>query len=80
MEKRPMTIATITLSSKGQVVIPREIRDELRWQVGTRLTLVSDLGEESAHRVPPVRQRLGVVVPELLHQVAGDGVDLPPPR
>ena len=37
-----MTIATITLSSKGQVVIPKEIRDELHWDAGTELTLVSN--------------------------------------
>jgi AbrB family looped-hinge helix DNA binding protein len=36
-----MTIATITLSSKGQVVIPKEIRDELHWEAGTQLTLIS---------------------------------------
>ena len=35
-----MTIATITLSSKGQIVIPKEIRDELHWEPGTELTLV----------------------------------------
>lgn len=36
-----MSTATITLSSKGQIVIPKEIRDELRWQAGTRLALVA---------------------------------------
>lgn len=36
-----MSIATLTLSSKGQVVIPKEIRDELHWDAGTRITLVS---------------------------------------
>lgn len=36
-----MSMTTITLSSKGQVVIPKEIRDELHWDVGTRITLVS---------------------------------------
>ena len=29
-----MTIATTTLSSKGQVVIPKSIRDELHWESG----------------------------------------------
>ncbi|MEW6036747.1 MAG: AbrB/MazE/SpoVT family DNA-binding domain-containing protein [Pseudomonadota bacterium] len=37
-----MTVATITLSSKGQIVIPKEIRDELHWETGTRLTLISN--------------------------------------
>ena len=36
-----MSIATITLSSKGQVVIPKEIRDELQWKAGVELTLIS---------------------------------------
>lgn len=36
-----MTVATITLSSKGQVVIPKEIRDELHWEAGAELTLVA---------------------------------------
>jgi AbrB family looped-hinge helix DNA binding protein len=36
-----MTNATITLSSKGQVVIPKEIRDALHWEAGTQLTLIS---------------------------------------
>ena len=34
-----MSIATITLSSKGQVVIPKEIRDELHWESGQELTI-----------------------------------------
>jgi AbrB family looped-hinge helix DNA binding protein len=34
-----MTIAIITLSSKGQVVIPKEIRDELHWEAGLELTI-----------------------------------------
>jgi len=36
-----MTTATATLSSKGQVVIPKEIRDELHWDTGTQIVLVS---------------------------------------
>lgn len=37
-----MSVTTITLSSKGQVVIPKEIRDELHWVAGTQLTLVAN--------------------------------------
>lgn len=36
-----MSVATIKLSSKGQLVIPKEIRDELQWEAGAELTLVS---------------------------------------
>jgi AbrB family looped-hinge helix DNA binding protein len=36
-----MSTATFTLSSKGQVVIPKEIRDELHWETGTELELIS---------------------------------------
>ncbi len=38
----PVSTATITLSSKGQVVIPKEIRDELHWEAGTELTLIAN--------------------------------------
>ncbi len=36
-----MSIATSTISSKGQVVIPKQIRDELHWESGTPITLFS---------------------------------------
>jgi len=36
-----MTAATTRLSSKGQIVIPKEIRDALHWQPGHELTLVA---------------------------------------
>ena len=35
-----MSVATIKLSSKGQIVIPKEIQDKLHWQAGTQLSLV----------------------------------------
>ncbi|NOT12653.1 MAG: AbrB/MazE/SpoVT family DNA-binding domain-containing protein [Methylococcaceae bacterium] len=38
-----MSVAIIKLSSKGQIVIPKEIRDALHWQAGTQLTLVSSV-------------------------------------
>ncbi|MEQ1557498.1 MAG: AbrB/MazE/SpoVT family DNA-binding domain-containing protein [Methyloglobulus sp.] len=36
-----MSVATIKLSSKGQIVIPKEIRDELHWEAGMQLSLVA---------------------------------------
>lgn len=47
-----MTTATITLSSKGQVVIPKEIRDELHWDAGTQITLVSSASGVTLKAVP----------------------------
>ena len=31
---------TTTVSTKGQVILPKAIRDQLRWDAGTRLTVV----------------------------------------
>ena len=47
-----MTTATITLSSKGQVVIPKEIRDELHWAAGTQISLVSNASGVTLKAVP----------------------------
>lgn len=32
-------ILATTVSTKGQVILPKSIRDELRWSVGTRLAV-----------------------------------------
>jgi AbrB family looped-hinge helix DNA binding protein len=47
-----VTVATITLSSKGQVVIPKEIRDELRWEPGAQLTVISSPSGITIKAVP----------------------------
>jgi len=47
-----MTTATTTLSSKGQVVIPKEIRDELHWEAGTQIVLVSSASGVTLKAVP----------------------------
>ncbi len=36
-----MSTATVTLSTKGQVVIPKDIRDALHWEAGTELTVTA---------------------------------------
>lgn len=36
-----MPVAIVKLSNKGQVVIPKKIRDELHWKAGAELTLIS---------------------------------------
>lgn len=47
-----MSTATITLSSKGQVVIPKEIRDELHWEAGDQLMLVSNASGITLKSIP----------------------------
>lgn len=52
-----MFTATITLSSKGQVVIPKEIRDELHWNAGTQLALVANASGVMLKAVPQSKGR-----------------------
>jgi len=47
-----MASATIPLSSKGQVVIPKEIRDELNWVAGTQIDLISNASGVTLKAVP----------------------------
>ena len=35
-----MKTATVKISSKGQIVIPKEVRDNLHWDTGAELILV----------------------------------------
>jgi AbrB family looped-hinge helix DNA binding protein len=36
---RSTTKVTTTVSTKGQVILPKAIRDQRKWDVGTRLTV-----------------------------------------
>jgi AbrB family looped-hinge helix DNA binding protein len=64
-----MTTATTTLSSKGQVVIPKEIRDELHWDAGTQITLVSSASGVMLKAVPKkTGRKLADLIGLLKHQ------------
>ena len=49
-----MSVATVTLSSKGQVVIPQEIRDKLNWDASTDLELIDTPGCVTLRAKKPV--------------------------
>lgn len=68
-----MTIATITLSSKGQLVIPKEIRDELHWDAGTELTLVSNASGVTIKAMP---KKTGRNLADLIGMLKHDGPPL----
>ena len=68
-----MAIATITLSSKGQVVIPKEIRDELHWDAGTELTLVSNASGVTIKAMP---KKTGRNLADLIGMLKNDGPPL----
>lgn len=64
-----MTTAITTLSSKGQVVIPKEIRDELNWDAGTQITLVSSASGVMLKAVPKkTGRKLADLIGLLKHQ------------
>ena len=65
-----MSIATITLSSKWQVVIPKEIRDELHWEAGTELTLVSSASGVTLKATP---KKTGRILADLIGMLEHDG-------
>ncbi|MDP2827252.1 MAG: AbrB/MazE/SpoVT family DNA-binding domain-containing protein [Sulfuricellaceae bacterium] len=68
-----MSIATIMLSSKGQVVIPKEIRDELHWDAGTQITLVSSA---SGVMLKAVSKKTGRKFEDLIGMLKHDGQPL----
>ncbi|MDD4906567.1 MAG: AbrB/MazE/SpoVT family DNA-binding domain-containing protein [Methylobacter tundripaludum] len=69
-----MSVATIKLSSKGQIVIPKEIRDELHWQPGTQLTLVSSLSGVTLKTAP---KKTGSNLGNLIGMLRHDGPPIP---
>ena len=65
-----MSVASITLSGKGQVVIPKEIRDELHWDTGTELSLVSSASGVTLKAVP---KKTGRNLADLIGMLKHDG-------
>jgi AbrB family looped-hinge helix DNA binding protein len=65
-----MSAATITLSNKGQIVIPKEIRDELHWEPGMRLTLVSTATGVTIRTLP---EKSGRRLEDLVGMLKHDG-------
>ena len=60
--QEPLTVTTI--STKGQVILPKAIRDRRRWKPGTKLT-VEDTPEGVLLRASPI------FPPKTIHEVAG---------
>ena len=69
-----MSVATIKLSSKGQIVIPKEIRDELHRQAGTQLTLVSSLSGITLRSAP---KKTGSTMTDLIGMLQHEGPPIP---
>lgn len=62
--------ANVKMSTKGQVVIPRELRERLGWGEGTRLEIVSQAG---GVMIRPVRPYPLTTVDDLLGILKYDG-------
>ncbi len=69
-----MLVATIKLSTKGQIVIPKEIRDELSWQAGTELTLVTT---SSGIMLKAAPKKTGRKLEDLMGMLKYDGPAVP---
>ncbi|MDB5967897.1 MAG: hypothetical protein JWQ90_347 [Hydrocarboniphaga sp.] len=65
-----MPAYTIRLSSKGQLVIPRDIREELHWEAGEELTLIKHASGVTIQSKPPRRVRKLV---DLIGYLKSDG-------
>jgi AbrB family looped-hinge helix DNA binding protein len=59
-------LAKTTLSTKGQIVVPKAIRDQKRWQAGTRLVLKDTpegilITPEQAEKIYTVDDIIGIL-------------------
>ncbi len=69
-----MSVATIKLSTKGQIVIPKEIREQLSWQAGTELYLVSSSAGVMLKATP---KKSGRKLEDLMGMLKYDGTSVP---
>lgn len=65
---------TVTLSTTGQVVIPKEIRDALHWEVGAELTL-TEVGNGILLKATP--KKSGKRLEDLIGMLQHDGPPIP---
>lgn len=56
-------MAAITLSSKFQIVIPREARERLGWQPGQKLQPIVWKGRLELIPILPIEQAFGILGP-----------------
>ena len=67
-----MPVTTTTLSTKGQVILPKAIRDARKWPPGTRLT-VEETPEGVMLRAVPQRSLPPTTIDEVLAMVKYNG-------
>ncbi len=60
------------ITSKGQVTIPKEIRDELGFLPGTEVEMVRDAGEIRVRKQPAGRTRGDEIADRLMRAHGGD--------
>jgi len=60
------------ITSKGQVTIPKEIRDEFGLMPGTEVEFVQEKGEIRVRKLPQGRTRGDEIVDRLLKASGGD--------
>ena len=65
---------TVTLSTKGQVVIPKEIRDALHWEAGVELTVTS-AGDLVVLKATP--KKTGKRLEDLIGMLQHEGPPIP---
>jgi AbrB family looped-hinge helix DNA binding protein len=64
------------ITSKGQVTIPKEIRDSLGWLPGTEIEFVEQNGEARVRKLPGDRNRGREIVEHLRRPGAGGDIKM----